>query len=49
MTAIGKVVKDTEIVVLARVLEIMEEHPTLAKKFIMQRYLELRKEEQNNE
>lgn len=40
-------VKDTEIIVLARVLELLEEHPTLAKKIIRQRYDELRKEVTN--
>ncbi len=44
-STITKAMKDTEIIVLARVLEIMEEHPTLAKQFIKQRYEELREED----
>ena len=39
---IKKIMTDTEIVVLARVLELLEENPEKAKQIIKQRYDEIR-------
>ena len=42
---ITKAVRDTQIIVLAQVLDLLEENPTQAKQFIKQRYEELRAED----
>lgn len=39
---VKKIVDDTVTVVLARVLEVLEEHPTQAKKILTEWYEELR-------
>ena len=47
-STIAKAIRDTQIVVLARVLEVMEQHPTMAKKIIKELYEELRAEDEEH-
>lgn len=44
-SVITKAVRDTQIITLARVLEVMEQHPTMARKIIKELYEELREKD----